>query len=117
MTAEYRAHDRIGGQRLEQGRVIPALQRRKVARGVDQFMAEARGCLAPRLIDRPRRKTRQRYGIRDQQFRQRAEAGLEPVDKPRQTDSLPGESSPEAPEARCRTRAADCLFELTRKIE
>jgi hypothetical protein len=34
-------------------------------------------------LDMRCRKTRQRYGIRDEQFRQRAEAGLESVYKPR----------------------------------
>jgi hypothetical protein len=63
-----------------------------------------------------RRKTRQRYGIRDEQFRQRAEAGLEPVDKLRQTDFLTGKSSPEASEARSGTRPSDRLFQLTREI-
>ena len=135
MPAEHRPHDRIGGQRLEQSRKMPAGQRRKVARGIDQLMAEARRRLARRLppealapgfrcgrgeplcgLDMRCRKTRQRYGIRDEQFRQRAEAGLEPVDKPRQAHSLAGESSPESSQARSGTRSADCLFELTREI-
>ena len=135
MPAEYRPHDRIGGQRLEQSRIMPAGQRRKVARGIDQFMAEARGRLARRLmpealapgfrcgrgkpfggLDMRRCKTRQWYGIRDQQFRQRAEAGLEPVYKPRQADPFIGESSPKPSKPRSGPRAADCLLELTREI-
>ena len=53
MTAENRADDRIGGQRLEQGRIMTAGQARKVPRGVDQFVAEARGRLARRLMPEP----------------------------------------------------------------
>ncbi len=135
MPAEHRSDDRIGGQRLEQSRIMPAGQRRKVSRGFDQFMAEARSRLARRLVpealtpgslrgrgqplgglDMRCCKMRHRYGIREQQFRQRAEASLQPVDKPHQTDFLAGESGPEAGKARSGTRSSDCLFELTRQI-
>src|SRR2546423_691399 len=135
MPAEHRPHDRIGGQRLEQSRIMPAGQRWKVARGIDQFMAQARGRLARRLIpealstgfrrgrgkplggfDMRFRKTRQQYGIRDQQFRKWAEGGLEPVHIPRQTDALAGKSSSEAGKAWSGTRSPDRLFELTSEI-
>src|SRR5260370_35177106 len=127
MRADRGWHDGIGGERLDQSRIMPAEQRRKVARSIDQFMAEARGRLACRLmpealapgfqrgrgqplggLDMSPRKTRQRYSIRDQQPRQSPAAGLEPGYKPRQAASFAGESSPDASEARSGTRSSAC---------
>src|SRR5260370_9392617 len=115
MRADRGWHDGIGGERLDQSRIMPAEQRRKVARSIDQFMAEARGRLACRLmpealapgfqrgrgqplggLDMSRPKTRQRYSIRDQQLRQSPEAGLDPVYKPPQADPVAGARSPDA---------------------
>src|SRR5271166_43852 len=68
-------------------------------------------------LDMCGRKTRQRYGIRDEQLRQRTEASLEPLGKPAQPDSLANERSPEASEAGGGARAKDCLFKPTRSEE
>ena len=100
MAAKGRADDHAGGERFEQRRIIAAGERREVARGVDQLVAEARGTLA-RLpgpeplaaglggtrreplgsLDMRYHEAGERHRTRLEQVGQSAEASVQPIDK------------------------------------
>ena len=138
MPAVRRAHHRAGRERLEQRRVMPSGQRRKIGGGVDQLVTEPRRRLAGRVAPQPRAagfrvarsETLGRVDMRGEASpasgtasasirSATAEAGFEAVDKPPQTGrSLPRLSSASLSPAKPgrRPRSPDRRFETPRAL-
>src|ERR1700730_3035237 len=104
MAAKGRADDDAGGERCESRRVMPTGERREVAGGVDQLVAEAcrtlarlpgpearaaglggTRCEALRRLDMSDHETGERHGARREQVGQPAEAGVQAIDKATQS--------------------------------
>ncbi len=103
VSAESRPHHHTGGERLEEGRVMPAVEEREILRRSYELVAEEGADLAGLGMPKPRaaiyfvgrgkplggfdvccRQACERDTVGGEQFGERTETGLQPVDKPAQ---------------------------------
>ena len=130
-----RADDIAGAQCLEQARIVPAGQRRKIPGSVDQLVTEARRRLACGFAPKPlasglRRRCRQPLGSPDmggdearkrgriggEQIGQWAEASLEPIDIPPESPGRMSKRRSQAGKTRRRPRAQDRPLEAAGEL-